>query len=397
VTDSPRLFAADIQRYNKDQSNPKLTRAICRESAFVVDFLLSRGRFPFRLDTRVRIEGHSAHRAHKLPSESGEELAQRMREAVEAHPRVQLVDRMPVQGLLAEGGAVVGITAGPHGEQIMCRKLVLACGGFGANADMVAQHLPELGDRPYVGGPTTTGDAIVLAAKLGAAVEHMQSYLAHCHVVCGQTTRLTGAITMLGGIMVNRHGNRFAAEDRSPPEFCPILLEQPDAVALEIFDQRIFDHVSSRGSVKASLLTGAVRKADTAAELADAFGIDGAVVQREVDRYNRAVGQHQDWLGRVAIHKPLCPPFYGTLVTVGLSNTQGGLKVDARARVLRADGTPIRNLFAAGDAAAGISGDRGCTGYLPGNGLVHALSLGAIAGKQCGSPLTQALNEGEST
>jgi fumarate reductase flavoprotein subunit len=62
-----------------------------------------------------------------------------------------------------------------------------------------------------------------------------------------------------------------------------------------------------------------------------------------------------------------------------LFHTQGGLSIDAAARVLRADGRALPNVFAGGGAARGISGPA-VTGYLPGAGLCTALTLGKIAG-----------------
>jgi fumarate reductase flavoprotein subunit len=67
-------------------------------------------------------------------------------------------------------------------------------------------------------------------------------------------------------------------------------------------------------------------------------------------------------------------------VTGALFHTQGGLKVDFDARVLKKDGTPIPNLYAGGGVAAGVSG-HGPGGYLSGNGLLTALGYGYLAGK----------------
>jgi fumarate reductase flavoprotein subunit len=76
----------------------------------------------------------------------------------------------------------------------------------------------------------------------------------------------------------------------------------------------------------------------------------------------------------------MSPPFYGVKVWVALYHTQGGLKVNTHAQVLRADGTVIPNLYAGGGVATGVSGS-GPEGYLPGNGLLAALGLGRIAGE----------------
>ena len=65
-------------------------------------------------------------------------------------------------------------------------------------------------------------------------------------------------------------------------------------------------------------------------------------------------------------------------VTGALFHTQGGLEVDDGARVLRQDGAPFPNLYAGGGAARGVSGSA-VWGYLSGNGLLTAITLGRLA------------------
>jgi fumarate reductase flavoprotein subunit len=76
----------------------------------------------------------------------------------------------------------------------------------------------------------------------------------------------------------------------------------------------------------------------------------------------------------------MAPPFKAVKVTGALFHTQGGLAVDSAARVLDANNKPLPNVFAAGGAAAGVSGPR-ADGYLSGNGLLTATVLGRIAGQ----------------
>ena len=92
-------------------------------------------------------------------------------------------------------------------------------------------------------------------------------------------------------------------------------------------------------------------------------------------------GEATDEFGRDFTGKiPLAGPFYCAKVVGALFHTQGGLSVDGDARVLAEDGLPLPNLFAAGGAARGISGD-GADGYLAGNGLLTATSFGKLAGR----------------
>ncbi|HEX9077353.1 MAG TPA: FAD-binding protein, partial [Anaerolineae bacterium] len=89
-----------------------------------------------------------------------------------------------------------------------------------------------------------------------------------------------------------------------------------------------------------------------------------------------------DEFGRTSFGE-LKPPYYGVQVTGALFHTQGGLRIDQRARVLKPDGTVIPNLYAGGGVAVGVSG-RGANGYLAGNGLLAALGWGKVAGQDAG-------------
>ena len=101
--------------------------------------------------------------------------------------------------------------------------------------------------------------------------------------------------------------------------------------------------------------------------------------------FRRASGWH---FRRVAAHTTRgharcghdVPPFLAVKVTGALFHTQGGLAIDAVGRVRRKDGTGFPNLFAAGGAAAGVSGGS-AAGYLSGNGLLTASVLGRLAGR----------------
>jgi fumarate reductase flavoprotein subunit len=91
-------------------------------------------------------------------------------------------------------------------------------------------------------------------------------------------------------------------------------------------------------------------------------------------------GEIPDAFGRDFTRKPiLSPPFHAVRVTGALFHTQGGPAVDPDARVRRKAGGVFPNLFAGGGAARGVSGPDP-TGYIAGNGLLTATTLGRIAG-----------------
>ena len=90
----------------------------------------------------------------------------------------------------------------------------------------------------------------------------------------------------------------------------------------------------------------------------------------------------QDQFGRDFTNVPaLVPPYCAVRVTGALFHTQGGLVIDTQARVQRQEGGAIANLYAAGGAACGVSGAE-ASGYLSGNGLLTAVALGRVAGRE---------------
>ena len=94
-----------------------------------------------------------------------------------------------------------------------------------------------------------------------------------------------------------------------------------------------------------------------------------------------AAGGAADRFGRdFTGNAPLSAPYRAAKVTGALFHTQGGLVVDGDGRVLDEAGKPLPNLFAGGGAARGISGP-GADGYLAGNGLLAATTLGKLAGR----------------
>jgi fumarate reductase flavoprotein subunit len=127
---------------------------------------------------------------------------------------------------------------------------------------------------------------------------------------------------------------------------------------------------------------GAIKSFETIEDLANYFQLNRAELQKTHDDFQRAArNQAVDPLGRTGYIAPLQPPYYGVQVTGALFHTQGGLKVDKHARVLKKNGEPVPNLFAGGGTAVGFSGSK-VSGYLSANGLLAALTLGLLAGEE---------------
>jgi fumarate reductase flavoprotein subunit len=188
----------------------------------------------------------------------------------------------------------------------------------------------------------------------------------------------TWAIVMHGGFIVNEDARRFADESSGYSEFAELILGQPCGTGWLIFDAAIDDKCRVFSDYERLIQSGAIKWADSIAELGRVTGLDADALQHTFDEVAGVHEGQPDVFGRQAFEQPLNPRYAAVHITGALFHTQGGLKVDAHAQVLSND-APVAGVFAAGGAAVGISG-HGSSGYLAGNGLLAALGLGRIAG-----------------
>jgi fumarate reductase flavoprotein subunit len=210
----------------------------------------------------------------------------------------------------------------------------------------------------------------------------MGAYQGHGSVATPHGILITWALMMEGGIQVNARGERFSNEHEGYSEQSVKVLAQPGGVAWDVFDARLHALGMEFEDYRSAMAVGAVKQGNTVGALATACGLPATALEQTLDECARlAAGRGIDRFGRDFTSKAaLVPPYYAIKVKGALFHTQGGLKIDASARVIRADGSAFPNLFAAGGAACGISGPE-VWGYLSGNGLLSAVALGRIAGK----------------
>lgn len=383
IADSPAQFAADIMAKARNAPDPAIVARVADEIGATVDWLHDRHGLNFSVITDFRYPGHSADRMHGLPSRSGEELVDALRAAAEA-AGVELLCGAHATALVAGGNGVRGVVyRRPDGteERVGCRALVLACNGYGGNAALVAQHIPEMATALYFGHPGNQGDALRWGEALGAATRHLSGYQGHGSVAHPAGILITWATLTEGGVQVNAAGQRFANEARGYSEQAAAVLQQPGRIAWTVFDARIAGIARQFADFRQAEAAGAIITAPDAAALAERMHLPPAALTAtlaEVDRL-KADAATDAFGRRFAGVPPLAPPLHAVRVTGALFHTQGGLVVDRAARVMRPDGSAFANLFAAGGAACGVSGAT-AAGYLSGNGLLTAVALGRIAG-----------------
>lgn len=388
ITDSAELFAADIQRKNGGEADPVAVATVAQAAAPAIEWLADRYALPFSLVHDFDYPGHSARRMHGLPSRSGAELVDRLREAAEAAGVPILADATVTTLFADPDGAVRGVSLErPDGttERIGCDALVLACNGYGGNPELVRRHIPEMDGALYFGHPGNRGDAVLWGEVLGAELRFLGGYQGHGSVAHPHGVLISWAVIMEGGFQVDAAGRRFSDESHGYSEQAATVLRKAGGVAFDIFDARIAAVARQFEDFRQAEAAGAVLAGDTIEELAAVAKLPADALAAELEAVERlkAVGG-VDAFGRSFSGVPaLRPPFRAVRVTGALFHTQGGLVVDASARVLRREGGALPNLFAAGGAAAGVSGST-AAGYLSGNGLLTAVTLGRIAGATAG-------------
>lgn len=381
VADTPEQMAKDIQKKAKNRADPEITAAVTEGSGAAVDWLDGLPEVDLPLVTGFLYPGHSVERMHAPPNRTGEALMGMLLSAA-GRMGVDIVTEAHVTALFAdEDGTVRGVrVTRPDGaaEDIGCDALILACNGYGGNKDMVAEHIPEMALADYFGHVGNQGDAVRWGVELGGEAKHMTAYQGHGSVAQPHGILITWALMMEGGIQVNALGERFSNEHQGYSEQSVAVLAQPGKVAWDVYDERIHKLGLEFEDYRNAADQGAVIVAETAEDLAARIGVD-------TKNLAAAIGETHDGgidrFGRDLSAKPgLVPPFYAVKVSGALFHTQGGLRVDRDARVLRA-GTdnPLPNLYAGGGAACGVSGPE-VSGYLSGNGLLTAVTLGRLAG-----------------
>lgn len=291
------------------------------------------------------------------------------------------------------------------------RGVILGSGGFEHNEQMrVKYQRAPITTEWTVGAKANTGDGILAAEKLGAALELMED------AWWGPTVPLVGAPWFAlsernspGSIIVNMSGKRFMNESMPYVEACHHMYggeygQGPgpgeNIPAWLIFDQQYRDRYIFAGLQPGQripskwLESGVIVKADTLAELAEKAGLPADALAATVQRFNgfarsgtdedfhRGESAYDRYYGDPT-NKPnpnlgeiSHGPFYAAKMVPGDLGTKGGVRTDVHGRALRDDGSVIEGLYAAGNVSSPVMGH---TYPGPGGTIGPAMTFGYLA------------------
>jgi tricarballylate dehydrogenase len=296
-----------------------------------------------------------------------------------------------------DNGRFISATVMRHGTEhrLRARAMVAACGGFESNLAWLREAWGPPADNFIVRGtPYNMGKVLkLLLAKGAKSVSDPQQ--GHCVAIDARSPKFDGGIVtrvdaVSLGIVVNRDAQRFydEGEDFWPKRYAiwgRLVAGQPDQIAYAIIDAK------SMGKFMPPVFPPV--KAASIAELAQAFKLDTAALERTLAEFNAAVRpgtfDHTvlDDCATSGISPPKThwaraldtPPFYAYPLRPGITFTYLGVAIDDKARMLMQHGRPAANVFAAGEIMAGnVLGK----GYLAGIGMAIGTTFGRIAGAE---------------
>ncbi|KAJ1786164.1 hypothetical protein LPJ59_005987 [Coemansia sp. RSA 2399] len=435
IRDTTEIFVYDTLKSGRGRSNIELVERLVNDSADAVSWL--RNGFSLELDAVTQLGGHSFPRTHRIPDSNGKprpvgwEIVSALGnylndQAAQSESRFKLVTGARVTELLtSEDGRVSGLVyeSEDTGTRMVQKHkhrsdaVILATGGFGGEGSrprLLEKYAAKLVGLPATSGPFATGDGILLASAVGAALVDMDQVQVHPTGFVksddpGNPTKFLAAEALRGegGILLNGLGKRFVNEldtrDRvthamnifcsgesnrarhGEPGDVRVVAGEPQVAAYLVLSQAAADSFGI-GAIAFYQKMGLMHKVSGLAELAAAIRADLSTLTQTLASYDRAKNLNaNDEFGKIVFPQRMLNSgehgdgYFWGIVTPSIHYTMGGVRFDESSRVLgRSDGQPIPGLFAAGEVTGGLHG----ANRLGGNSLLECVVFGRRAGQQ---------------
>jgi 3-oxo-5alpha-steroid 4-dehydrogenase len=323
-------------------------------------------------------QARPAPRGHKVPvpgdTEGAKMVMDLLRERVDEAGVEVRYETGATNLVVDSSGAVVGVAWRSFDQTgfVSARSVVIAAGGFVMNPDMVAEHVPSMSSNLFTLGSTyDDGLGIRLGASVGGALEHMDEPFV--------TAPFYPPSVLVKGLIVNKLGVRFVAEDSYHARTSYHVRKQPDSAAYLIVDSEHVEHPTMP-------LVPFIDGWETVDEMEAGLGLPSGYLVESLTRYNEHAARgedpdfhkHPDWLAPQSTG-----PWGAYDLTLGKALyagfTLGGLRVTVDGQVQREDGSVIDGLYAAGACASNLAQDG--AGYCSGTQLGEGSFFGRRAGR----------------
>lgn len=299
----------------------------------------------------------------------------------------------PARRLLVEDdGSVVGVVmATPEGpRELRAPSTVLATGGFGRDPEQLARYIGTNSDRLLKrSNPGSVGDGLRMARAVGAggstAMASFYGHLVPWPVHAFEPENYLPYSQYYSGstIFVNLRGERFTDETRGDEILNQLVVAQPEARGVLIFDEHVhltearqepFPGLGATDRFEAAQEAGGRwASAETLQELIGligAWGVDTEALTATLDGYVRATAAGGGVIGGVPVspdaRAPQTGPFHALMVQPSITFTFGGVPISIDGEALDPDGAPIEGLYVAGADIGGLSNIGYAGGLAPG-------------------------------
>jgi tricarballylate dehydrogenase len=407
-------YYADMERITQFHSNPEMASTLIDRSLDTMTWMREQGvrfgpsysRQAFKVDGKFKFWGGLALEV----TGGGPGLVEFLNKAIERND-IPVHYSTRAISLIEEDGVILGVVARQGGKKLTVRakSVVLACGGFEANAEWRTRYLGPGWDLAKVRGTRyNTGDGIQMALEAGALPYGNWS---GGHAVAWDRNAPEFGDLRVGdnfqkhsypfGLIVNATGERFVDEgadfrNYTYAKYGHEILHQPGQFAWQVFDSQVTHLLRDEYRIREVTRV----RANTLEELAQKLDdVNPEGFLRMIHEYNDAVrtdipfnptikdGRRTEglrlpksnWANRIDT-----PPFEAYQVTCGLTFTFGGLKIDENGQVLDAEEVPMPGLYAAGELVGGLF----YFNYPGGTGLMSGAVFGRIAGGSAGKAAT---------
>ena len=347
-----------------NKHNPAVLHRSAEYSPKVVEFVKSYG---------IKFRKMNPAKPFQLPTEAGSmgQFAQGMLDELKKNG-AKILPLTRATELIVDKGRVVGVRAQDKDKKAIAVRagaVILATGGFLNNAAMMKRYKRFWSKIPTgftaVGDgvpPDHTGDGIIMAKRIGGAIEDMESMP---KLYAGPQKGTPGISWIMFDVdtayLVTKAGKRICNEHVSRYSGCALkLLSTGNEVGFAIFDEETFRGPNrDRWGFEKALAKGGLFKAGTPEELAAKVGVDPKGLRETIDRLaaDGKAGKDTEFGRTDRMFRALKAPYYITAPNWPLSyKTEGGIEVTPDFQVIRAsDETPIAGLYAIGSTCGSIS------------------------------------------
>ncbi len=352
----------------------------------------------------------------------GQSLTARLRLAMKDRGIPLWLNAPMTQLITNDDGSVIGAVIMKDGapQRIgVSRGVIIATGGFDHDMAWRKEHQPTVDQDWSFGNPAATGDGIRAGQQVGAAADMLDEawWFPAIQWPDGRMQFMLNERMMPSQFIVNGAGKRFINEAAPYMDFGHAMIDGQKSGITHIpcwliTDRRSFlryvvaGHLpipkipfapvpTGRKIPKAWLESGVVKAAETWDELAAKIGVPAEQLRSTATRFNelahkghdddfnRGDSVYDNYYGDPTLPNPNLhplgkPPYYAFRIVLGDLGTSGGLRTDEFARVLRADDTVVRGLYAVGNASAAVMG-RSYAGA--GATIGPAMTFGYVAAK----------------